>query len=238
MIDPKLLTHITHEVRSPLSTIRGYISMLKEGAIGQLDDDAKDAVLKIHKDLIKTVYLLNDFAFLFKLEDLGKDYASNIETFSLKALMDDLIEEYKKEEEKGGKVNFVINISENINMKASKMLVFFAINFLLKHVVRGAKEGDNINIGVEILSDPTNPNGIKFSIKSSIEPLPSEIKETGKDIFSEPFVFTFGFSTEDIPELEQRSGLELFNCNEVLKLIPNSKVLFDDAAFYIIFPNN
>lgn len=61
-MEDKIVQKYIHDLRSSLTVIQGYSSMLSEGAYGELPDDALRAVGKIHNAGKKMGTLLEELA--------------------------------------------------------------------------------------------------------------------------------------------------------------------------------
>lgn len=58
----------SHELRTPMTTIKGYISMLLDGDIWKIDDEGKIYLWKIYWDVQKMLDMINDMLDLSKIE--------------------------------------------------------------------------------------------------------------------------------------------------------------------------
>lgn len=64
----EFLSLTSHQVRTPLTAIRGYASMLVDGSFGVLEPSARDAVAKIRNLAIQLVRLVGDLLDLSRIE--------------------------------------------------------------------------------------------------------------------------------------------------------------------------
>lgn len=83
----QLLANVSHELRTPLNGILGFSEALQDGSLGELTEEAKEAVLQIHKSGKALNQTLNDFLSLAQIE------ARKSEIKHEKANMCDLISE-------------------------------------------------------------------------------------------------------------------------------------------------
>ncbi|MFC1655580.1 sensor histidine kinase [Patescibacteria group bacterium] len=227
MIDPKTLSHITHEIRAPLTALRGYISLLGEGTFGEITDKSKEVVDKLHLDVIQTIYRINDFSALLKIEKTDKAELQKKESINLLPFVNEILGTYKLEEEQAVKVKYKVSGDESIQLEIAALSLKFIISFLLKHAARISEEGSQIEIQID-----QNDNFYRVSVKDTAKKLEYEDPES----LFEPFA-----KTGDTSELG--SGLELFNCKTAATLIPNSKIgVLPDYnhgnTFYISLPFN
>lgn len=83
----------SHQLRTPLTAIKGYASMILEGSFGTLSNQAKDAVEKLFKSSQRLVGLVEDFLTVSRIER-GKmqfDFA----VVNLKDLIKDVIKDFE-----------------------------------------------------------------------------------------------------------------------------------------------
>jgi len=58
----------SHQLRTPLTVIKGYVSMLEDGSIGQIDDMAKSTIGKVGESAQRLVDLVNDLLDISRIE--------------------------------------------------------------------------------------------------------------------------------------------------------------------------
>jgi signal transduction histidine kinase len=58
----------SHQLRTPLSIIKGYISMMREGTFGQLADRVRDPLEKVYVSNERLINLVNDLLDLSRME--------------------------------------------------------------------------------------------------------------------------------------------------------------------------
>ena len=200
MIDPELLSLIEHEIRSPLTAVRGYVSLMKTGVFGGLSPDVMQTVDKVHEDVVRGIYLVNDFSVFLRMqnEDLLKD--SEAEELEVGEMAKRVANRYGKEEQKGEKAKFGVSGSLEMTIETFKVPLELAVSFLLKHAVRSGKDGATVDI--EISED----KGIL-------------VKDNGEKISdSDPFKPFLDKGNKN------RSGLELFIAKEAVKLLPGFEI--------------
>ncbi len=61
----------SHQLRSPLTAIKGYTSMLLEGSFGPIEDKAREAINRVYESSLKLVTVIEDFLNITRIE-LGK----------------------------------------------------------------------------------------------------------------------------------------------------------------------
>ena len=59
---------VTHDVRSPLTSVRGLLVLLEQGALGTINDQGREIAGRVHKECSRLLRLLNDMLELDKIE--------------------------------------------------------------------------------------------------------------------------------------------------------------------------
>lgn len=97
----------SHQLRSPLTVIKGYGSMILEGSFGEINKDAKNAVEKIYQSSERLISFVNDLLDVSRIErgkmqysfekaDIFEIVSSVVEEFQMAAKEKGLILELKK----------------------------------------------------------------------------------------------------------------------------------------------
>jgi len=90
----------SHQLRTPLTAVKGYISMILEGTYGQLAEKQTKPLENVYQSNERLIRLVNDLLNLSRL-DAGKIEFSP-ELISLEEIVSDIIEELKINAEKKG----------------------------------------------------------------------------------------------------------------------------------------
>jgi len=88
----------SHQLRSPLTAIRGYASMMVEGEYGTLDETLKEPVQKIADSVKSMVLMVEDFLSISRIEQ-GK-MKFDFTDFDLKKLAEEVVYELKPNADK------------------------------------------------------------------------------------------------------------------------------------------
>ena len=70
----EFLSFASHQLRSPLTAIRGYTSMLLEGSYGVLEEKAREPINRVMESANHLVKLIEDFLNVTKIEQGGMKY--------------------------------------------------------------------------------------------------------------------------------------------------------------------
>lgn len=105
----------SHQLRGPLTAIRGYASMLLEGDFGTIDKpEMKDAVEKIATSTGSLVVLVGDYLDVSRIEQGRMQY--DFSTFDLRELVSNIIKELEPSIQKS-KLDFKFDFDPSANYK-------------------------------------------------------------------------------------------------------------------------
>lgn len=83
----------SHQLRGPLTAVKGYASMLLEGDFGLVEGNVKDAIDKIYKSTQDLVVLVGDYLDVSRIEQGRMQY--DFTTFDMKDLVQTVVSELK-----------------------------------------------------------------------------------------------------------------------------------------------
>ena len=84
----KFFSVVSHDLRTPFTPIRGYIDLLRDGAMGELTPKQKQAVNMVSENLKNALRLLDDLLDLSKLQANGISLV--LELFPIQELLDEV----------------------------------------------------------------------------------------------------------------------------------------------------
>ena len=84
----------SHQLRTPLTVIKGYISMIQEGSFGKVSEELKDALRKIYFSNERLINLVGDFLNLSRIESGRMKYL--FEATSVEEVVQSVYEEFKE----------------------------------------------------------------------------------------------------------------------------------------------
>jgi len=90
----------SHQLKTPLTAVKGYISMILEGTYGQISEKMRKPLANVYQSNERLIKLVNDLLNLSKLEAGKIEFTP--EPISLKELISGIIEELKINAEKKG----------------------------------------------------------------------------------------------------------------------------------------
>ncbi len=112
----EFLSLATHQIRAPLTAIKGYSSMLIEGDFGQLPRRAAESALVIMKSCQDLINIVNDFLNISRIEQGRMVYEKTV--FDLGDLAKEVVNEHKPNIQKAG-LSITIEVPSNTSSKVS-----------------------------------------------------------------------------------------------------------------------
>lgn len=100
----------SHQLRTPITVIKGYASMILEGTFGVINDVARDAMENLFKSSEKIVALVDDLLTVSRIEQ-GR-MMLNFETVNLKSVVQKVLTEMQSEINEA-KINLSLSVEDN-----------------------------------------------------------------------------------------------------------------------------
>jgi two-component system, OmpR family, phosphate regulon sensor histidine kinase PhoR len=115
-IRTEFVSNVTHELKTPLTSIRGFIETLRSGAID--DRNVADKFLEIIDIEAERLYMLiNDILHLSEIETKQKD--TNVGIYSLKPIAEEVISILQSSADKKS-ITLKLDVDENLSIEANK----------------------------------------------------------------------------------------------------------------------
>lgn len=148
-IKKDLVANVSHELKTPVTTIKGFIETLREGAI----NDPKNAerfldIIAKHIDRLNMI--IDDLLILAKLEDRPDEIKLSVENIFpvLRSVIEDY--EYKAKEKK---ITIQVKCDEKLQAKINKNLIEQAIGNLLDNAIKYSDRKTDIIVGAGLKND-------------------------------------------------------------------------------------
>ena len=94
----EFVSFATHQLRAPLTAMKGYASLILEGDMGAVTTETREAISRIFESAKTLANIVNDYLNITRIELGSMKYA--FETISFRALIEDVIAELKPTIEK------------------------------------------------------------------------------------------------------------------------------------------
>ncbi|MCG2686806.1 GAF domain-containing sensor histidine kinase, partial [Candidatus Parcubacteria bacterium] len=192
----------SHQLRTPLTGIKGYLSMFLEGDFGALKTQQKKIITDVFNNSNRLVRLINVFLNVSRIES-GRLKIEK-KKFDLTELINEIIRELKIEAEKKNLKLEFINFKNKLKISADRDKIADVILNLVDNAIKYTEKG-NVIVSAELKN-----NNIKVSIKDSgigINP------EEAKILFNK---FIRGRKIAEINT--SGSGLGLFIAKKIIEL--------------------
>lgn len=164
------LHSITHDLRNPMTSIRGFIKFLYDGVAGPLNEQQKKMLETMDRASFKLLNMINDILDIAKLE-AGKMQLV-IEEFNIVKTIRSVIElQQPQYERKNIKVIFEPQQEDVIIEADNKLLERVYIN-LIGNAIKFTPEGGTITVGLKV-----NEDTIESYVQDTGEGIPKEYLE-------------------------------------------------------------
>lgn len=137
---------VTHELKTPLVTIHGYIEMLKDGLLGTLNKEQIDAVKELYSNSQKLDRLIGDMLTAIKIDI--KKIKFNITEFLVDEFMDEIIKTHKPMMIDKN-IDFMNTTNEKFGIKSDKERLAQVLANLIKNSVDFVPEKGRIEINAK-----------------------------------------------------------------------------------------
>jgi len=161
----------SHQLRSPLTAIKGYAEMLIAGDYGNIGDEAREAIDRMYQSSKNLAIVVEDLLSVTKIEAGGMKY--EMAPFDLSKVVEDEVKDFTMViEKKGLKLNFEKDESSMCMANGDKEKIRQIIINFIDNSVKYTKEG-SINVSVK-----NKNNKVVFCVKDTGMGMTEEIKES------------------------------------------------------------
>ena len=220
----EFMSFASHELRSPITAIKSYATLLLEGGMGKINPDVKDGVQKILVSANSVIALIAQYLNKAKME-LGQ-FTYFIVPFDIAKTVRDAVDNVQvNAEQKGIFVTAKLKEDEVHNVKADESKVREVIGNVLDNAIKFTKHG-----------------GVLVTVAENKENVTVKVADTGSGITAEMMPLLFKkFSKEDGQKNIMGSGLGLFLSNSFIEAMKGriwaeSEGEGRGAQFYIELP--
>ena len=136
----EFLGNVSHELKTPIFTIQGYVLTLLDGAIDDQEINKK-YLKKAEKSINRMISIVEDLEAITKFE--SGELTLNYETFDIVSLMKEVFESHElKAKERGTKLTFDSKYDKPIKVFADKERIFqLASNLIVNSINYGKNNG-------------------------------------------------------------------------------------------------
>jgi len=134
------VANVSHEMRTPLTVINGYIEMLRDEK--SLNDENKEMLLRIDEQSIRLQSIVDDLLQLSHLESNSSVVVN--ETINVPVLLDRIIDDAKKLS--SGQHDITFDIDSSLELRGNKDEIHSALSNLVFNAVRYTPENGAISV--------------------------------------------------------------------------------------------
>ena len=221
----EFITIAGHQLRTPLSAIKGALSLFLSGDYGQINKEQSSMIKQSYDYTEKLIKLVNDMLSISSAEE-GK-YAYQFNEIDIKNLIETLRERYQ-EDAQNKKITLRINIEENLpKVELDQNKFKLVINALIENALIYNKENGAVDI----------------TIREEDKKMYFIIRDTGigipKDLYDK--IFTKFFRAENaLKHYTEGNGLDLYVAKNIIDNhqgdIWFESKLNEGTTFYIKIP--
>lgn len=165
----KMLLELSHDIRTPVATIKSYASALQEGIVSEEELTKYYQIIALKADRVNT--MAEELFTMLKVE--SADYVLELRTMDLSELARRICAEFY-EEITGAGFDFVIGLPEYaVYVNADEKLLTRVISNLLTNAGKYNRTGSRIEIGLE-----EQGKEVHLWVKDDGEPIPQELQDT------------------------------------------------------------
>ena len=130
----------THQIRAPLTAIKGYASLILEGDMGKTSKSTKDAVVTILESSNNLVSIVSDFLDVSRIEQGKMKY--DFSQFNVGALVQEIVTEYKPNIDRAGlKITFEQDQGIDFTVTADKGKIKQIIGNIVDNSIKYTPKG-------------------------------------------------------------------------------------------------
>ena len=141
LLKQEMTNNIAHELRTPVTSIRGYLETILTLNINKDNERVQNFLERAYAQTIQLSELIQDISMLTKIEEAADRF--NIESVNLKSLLEDLHSDIsEKLNEKNDE--FIIDVEDDVVINGNKTLLYSIFRNLAENSI--AYAGNNIKI--------------------------------------------------------------------------------------------
>ncbi|MBI5207885.1 MAG: HAMP domain-containing protein [Candidatus Firestonebacteria bacterium] len=223
------ISMITHDIKSPLTAILGFSSLMIRNKKDQMEDDIYKSISAIHRSATKILSLADDFLISSKLE--SGYYTMDMQPLKLNLILDDLISTFQSEfKDKNISLNYMIEKDLPEILGDAK-----EIDRVFSNIISNSIKFTSAGGKIDVISRQITDNNSKY-----VEIL---INDTGIGIPSDEIDIIFNkYSRSKITKKTKGTGLGLYIAKMIVdahngQILVESKV-GEGASFSVRLPCN
>jgi len=178
------ISMITHELRSPINTINGYLDLALEGIAGELNQQQREFVQRARAGSERLYALIEDLLLIARA-DAGQ-LRLNREIIRLPEIIDDAIEELEIIA-MDNEISIRVEIASNFpQVYADAIRMQHVVRNLINNALRFTQPGGSVVISAQVNNTPIEaPSNASVATKENEQQVEVHIRDTGYGIAPE-----------------------------------------------------
>lgn len=160
---------VSHDLRSPLTSVSGYLELLEMGIMGDLSPQAMDGLGKARTNVTRLIRLINDLLDLEKME--SGTIKLNLDAASMKKILDDSCEAVSVTAERASVI--LERAYEDWELTADADRVVQVVVNLLSNAIKFAPENSVVRVVMKTLGD----GGVEVRVIDQGRGVPEKYKD-------------------------------------------------------------
>lgn len=195
----EFLSFASHQIKSPMTVVKGYASLIYDGTYGPVSDEVKGAAVNIKESADRLISLVEDFLDLRKIEEGRMEY--HFEKINLSKIVGSMVEDFK-----------LIAKKKNLD------LTFEASSGDIEGLADEQKLRQVIQNLIDNAIKYTDKGFVKVDLKEKDGSVLLSVKDSGRGISKELLPNLFQqFSRDASVKKIQGTGLGLYIAKEIVK---------------------
>jgi signal transduction histidine kinase len=143
-----LVANVSHELKTPLTALRGYLELMSEGGLGMVSEEAIKAVMVCRKNVERLSLRVEELVQLSRL-DRFTALDSAREEIDLGSILEGVVDTFRPRMEGGG-TNFVLQVQPNLQpLEANPEQIERVFLNLLDNAVKFTPQGGTVLVFAE-----------------------------------------------------------------------------------------
>lgn len=222
----EFLSFASHQIKAPMTVVKGYASMIYDGSFGSIPEKAKETAIQIQEMTDRLIGLVNDFLNLRKIEEGKMEY--QFSEINIIELIESIVKELEvMAENKKLKLTFAYSSNlKEIKVNADEQKLRQVIQNLVENAVKYTDKGF-----------------VKVELKARADSVLITVSDSGRGISKELLPNLFQqFSRDSSVKKIQGTGLGLYIAKKIIEshsgnIWAESEGEGKGAVFYVSLPN-
>ncbi|MBI4692106.1 MAG: hypothetical protein HY773_01545 [Candidatus Terrybacteria bacterium] len=162
------VTITSHQLRSPLTAIKGYTSMMLEGSYGPISDKVKEILDRIFQSSNRLVYFISDLLNLSRIERGKMEY--DFKKINFRELAQEVFEDFKTiniKENKGMEMSFEAEKVADYSVIADFEKIRQVVYNLMDNAMKYNKVGGFVKINLQLITNNQQQKSVLLKVQDN-----------------------------------------------------------------------